>query len=103
MFISNVKATASKTLKASLQLSRCWTEISSFCFSQLQLCSRSSPCSEESLNPFWRELGPALNILQHKHGSQLAVRVQKEEMLASNFRSGCNHRLSASIGSLELD
>jgi hypothetical protein len=57
----------------------------------------------KTLNPFWRDLGPALDVLQHKHGSQLAVRVQKEKMLSSNFHSGRNHRLSAQIGGLESD
>lgn len=51
------------------------------------------PARADKLIPFWRDLGPALDVLQHKRGSQLAVRAQKEKMLASNFRSGCNHRL----------
>ena len=65
--------------------------------------SASGPARVKSLNPFLRNLQPGLDFLQHKRGSQLAIRVQKEKMLASNFRSGRNHRLSAEIGSLELD
>jgi hypothetical protein len=75
---------------------------SAYSFSRLQLCSVKALLGE-SLNPFWRDLGPALDVLQHKRGSQLAVRVQKEKMLASNFRSSRNHGLSTQIGSLELN